>query len=95
MIHSLSGGVLADRSNYLFVKVLLDGAGCWYLCPDLSVREGDLVLVPFGKAELPREGQVLRVLSADAQTAPVSPARAKTVYKILGENPANGLTDEK
>ncbi len=81
MIHSLSGGVIADGDIYTFVKVEIDGAPRWYICP-FPVKEGDRVLVPVGYIE-EREGTVLKVENCTAQTAPSSVKRTPEILKIL------------
>ena len=82
MIHSLSGGVIAENGTYTFAKVEIDGAPYWFLSP-FPVREGDRVLAPFGRGDLPREGIVRRVETASAQCAPVPMNRAKELYEVL------------
>ena len=81
MIHSLSGGVLSDSDIYTFVKVEIDGAPRWYICP-FSVKEGERVLVPYNYIE-EREGVVLKAENCTAQTAPCSVKRAPEVLKVL------------
>ena len=83
MIHSLSGGVISQNGNHIFVKVELDGAPWWYLSPFSAVKAGDKVLVPFGKAELPREALVLKVEETTAQCAPVPMNRIKEIFQVL------------
>lgn len=81
MIHSLSGGVIADGGIYTFVKVELDGAPRWFICP-FPVKEGDHVLIPFNYTE-EREGVVLKAENCTAQTAPCSVKRTPEIIKIL------------
>ena len=81
MIHSLSGGVLADGDIYTFVKVEVEGASRWYLSP-LPVKEGDKVIVPLNLLE-EREGVVLKVESHTVQTAPCPVKRAPEILKVL------------
>ncbi len=81
MIHSLSGGVIADGGIYTFVKVELEGAPRWFICP-FPVKEGDRVLVPFNYTE-EREGVVLKAENCTAQTAPCSVKRTPEIIKIL------------
>lgn len=85
MIHSLSGGVIAENGIYTFAKVRVEDSPCWYLAPRI-VKAGDKVLVPFGKAELPAEGVVERVETCTDQTAPVPVRRAREILQILGGN---------
>ena len=82
MIHSLSGGIIGSGDNFTFVKVELDGIPCWFLSPFSTVKEGDRVIVPYGKQEIPRETIVLRVEEATAQCAPVPMNRVKEIYGI-------------
>lgn len=81
MIHSLSGGVIADGGIYTFVKVEIEGAPRWYICP-FPVKEGDRVLVPFNYIE-EREGVALKVENCTAQTAPCSVKRTPEILKVL------------
>ncbi len=85
MIHSLSGGVLADDRQMLFAKVDVMGTPCWYLAP-FPVEAGDRVLVPFGRSAQPVAGTVLRTEVNGRQTAPVPMNRVKSIEKKL-ENP--------
>ena len=48
MIHSLSGGVIADDGIYTFVKVDAEGTPRWYLAPVFRPKAGDRVRVPLG-----------------------------------------------
>ena len=57
MIHSLSGGVLADGEVYTFAKVDVAGTPCWYLAPR-KVEAGDKVLVQIGRENA--QGVVVR-----------------------------------
>lgn len=82
MIHSLSGGVIAENGTFTFAKVEIDGAPYWYLCP-FKVKAGDRALVPFGKRETLREGVVLKTEVCSCQCAPVPMNRIKNVEKIL------------
>lgn len=81
MIHSLSGGVLADGDIYTFVKVEVEGAARWYISP-LPVKEGERVIVPLNLLE-EREGVVLKVESHTLQTAPCSVKRTPEILKVL------------
>ena len=82
MIHSLSGGVLADNGPMLFAKVDVHGTPGWYLAP-LIVEAGDRVLVPFGREGDLTEGVVVRVETCTRQTAPVPVSRARSIEKKL------------
>ena len=81
MIHSLSGGVLADGDIYTFAKVEVEGSFRWYLSP-FPVKEGDQVLVPLNVLE-EREGVVRKVESHTKQTAPCSVKHAPEILKVL------------
>ena len=81
MIHSLSGGVLADGDIYTFAKVEVEGGARWYISP-LPVKEGDRVIVPLNLLE-EREGIVLKVESHTVQTAPCSIKRAPEILRVL------------
>ncbi len=81
MIHSLSGGVIAENDVLRFVKVDVDGTPKWYLC-SLPVKEGDRVLVPAGFLE-EREGVVLKVETCTAMTAPCPVKHTPEILKVL------------
>ncbi len=83
MIHSLSGGIISENGKHTFVKVVINGAPYWYLSPIFTVKEGDKVLVPFGRGELPTEALVIKVEENTAQCAPVSMNRIKEIYQVL------------
>ncbi len=83
MIHSLSGGVIAENEIMRFAKVRLAEGVAWYLAPFL-VEAGDKVLVPYGGAEA--EGEVERVELCSPQTAPVSVKRAREILSLLPKN---------
>lgn len=80
MIHSLSGGVIAENETCLFAKVELNGAPYWYLAP-FMVAAGDRVLAPFGRTEA--EGVVLKTELCSVQCAPVPMNRIKELIKLL------------
>lgn len=83
MIHSLSGGVIADNMPLNFAKVAIMGAPYWYVAP-FPVEAGDRVLAPFGTEEKLLEATVLKVEVCTPQTAPVPVARVKFLEKRLG-----------
>ncbi len=68
MIHSLSGGVIADNTPFLCAKAEAEGEQRWFLSP-FPVREGDRVLALFGAQE--REGVVIKTEYCTRQTSPV------------------------
>ena len=80
MIHSMSGGVLSDGEIYFFAKVRLEERVGWYLAPR-GVKAGDRVIVPFGEKSC--EGVVERTESCTAQTAPISPRRAREIERVI------------
>ena len=82
MIHSLSGGVIADNEIYTFAKVRIGDVPRWYLSP-LKVEAGDRVLVPTANGE--EEGTVERVENCTPQTAPIPIRRAAEILAVLGE----------
>ena len=82
MIHSLSGGVIADNGSYLFAKVEILGAPYWYIAP-FAVEAGDRVLAPLGREERLVEGTVLRTELCTPQTAPFPMNRVKRLEKKL------------
>lgn len=83
MIHSLSGGVIADGTPRLFAKVEVGGVPRWYLSPFPKLNAGDRVLVPspVGNAE----GKVIRTEYCSPQTAPVPIRRAQEILALLGQ----------
>ena len=83
MIHSLSGGVISENGKHTFVKVEINERPYWFLSPFSTVKEGDRVIVPFGKADLPRETVVVKVEENTAQCAPVPMKHLKEIYEIL------------
>ncbi len=83
MIHSLSGGVIAENGVVTFAKVRVGDMPCWYLAP-FKVEAGQHVLVPYGGGTA--EGVVERVENCTPQTAPVSVKRAKEILALLPQN---------
>lgn len=88
MIHSLSGGIVTDSALYTFVKVRLaeggdEGKAYWFLSETRDVSEGDAVLVPCGRGEIPCKGSVERVERCERQTAPWPMNRIKTLLCVL------------
>ncbi len=88
MIHSLSGGVLADNEVCTFAKVDVAGTPQWFLAPR-TLAAGTRVLVPFGRAGR-AEGVVLRCETCTPQTAPVAVGRARSIVRILPTPPESG-----
>lgn len=81
MIHSLSGGVIAEGDAVRFVKVLVNGVPSWYVSP-FVVKEGDGVIVPCGHLQ-EQEGTVVKVELCTPQTAPVPLKRAREILRVL------------
>lgn len=84
MIHSLSGGVIADNGVHVFAKVDVMGTPCWYLAPR-RLAAGSRVIVPFGKEGRRAEGRVVRCEDCTPQTAPVPMNRVRSVLLVLEE----------
>ena len=55
----------------------------WYLSPFATVKEGDTVVVPFGKNDTPRHAVVVKVEENTEQCAPVPMNRIKEIDEIL------------
>ena len=82
MIHSLSGGIIADYENLTYVLVALnDGGKAWFISPFPFIKPGDRVQVPSGHTSA--EGEVVRVENVTKQTAPYPVNRTREVEKIL------------
>lgn len=85
MIHSLSGGVIKDAGAFTYVKAVFDGEDTpyWFIS-DFHVEEGDRVVAPKGKFDMPSAATVLRVENnVSGQVAPVSPKRAKRLISPM------------
>lgn len=83
MIHSLSGGVIAENGIGTYAKVDVSGTPCWYLAPR-RLKAGTRVVVPVGKSGR-AEGTVLRCEDCTPQTSPVPANRARAILRILQE----------
>ena len=81
MIHSLSGGVIAENGEYLFAKVRVEETPCWYVSPFPQVKAGDSVRVPFGRGLA--VGIVERTERCNKQTAPIPLNRVREIEEIL------------
>ena len=86
MIHSLSGGVIRDYENYIYVFVEIEdgadkGVKRWYISPFLKIKVGDRAEVPTG----PRTAtaKILRVENVTAQTAPFPVKRTAEILRII------------
>ena len=83
MIHSLSGGIIADYENLIYAFVAIDGGEkAWFISPFPLIKVGDRVKVPFGRTTA--EGEVLRLEHVTKQTAPYPVNRTREVECILG-----------
>ncbi len=87
MIHSLSGGIITEYDTLIYVFVQIDdgieqGAKRWYISPFPSVRAGDRVEVPCGRAAKTC-ATVTRVERVTAQTAPFPVNRTAEIERIL------------
>lgn len=91
MIHSLAGGDLGKIKVNDFAKVeLLEGLSkggiFWYITKIEKLKAGDVVLVPFGKANALTKAKVLRVdRGVSSQASPIPTHHAKEVYCIFKE----------
>ncbi|MDE6557741.1 MAG: hypothetical protein K2K39_01400 [Clostridia bacterium] len=86
MIHSMSGGVISEYDNLIYVFVEIEdgidkGVKRWYISPFIMVKAGDKVEVEVG-GKLSR-GQVLRVENVTKQTAPFPVNRTREIERIL------------
>ena len=81
MIHSLSGGVIAENTPLTFLKVEIEGAPYWYYLTMGKVQAGDTVLVPFKNRTV--RATVVRVESGTQQTAPLPLSRMKEIEGII------------
>ncbi len=86
MIHSLSGGVITGYDKLLYVFVLIDsgidsGVKRWYISPFPKIAVGDRVRVPCGSGSA--EGEVLRVETVTAQTAPFPVKRTQEIDGVI------------
>ena len=88
MIHSLAGGILSQTESSDFVKVeivdnLTEGF-FWYKSDIIGLKEGDNVLVPFGRLDTLVKGKVIRIdKNVSSQNSPVPFKRAKYINSIV------------
>ncbi len=77
MIHSLSGGVIADVGYHTFAKVVFREPAYadrpyWYLCPFSQAEAGDEALAPAGRQGTLLRGTIVKVeRNVSAQCSPV------------------------
>lgn len=88
MIHSLSGGIIADYDTLIYALVLLQdgldaGQKRWFLSPFPAVKAGDKVRVPCGIGGRICLGEVVRVEFVTKQTAPNPVNRTREIEGIL------------
>lgn len=84
MIHSLSGGVIAEYDKLIYVFVALNECEkAWYISPFPSIKVGDRVRVLFGARYPLRCGTVEKVEVVTKQTAPYPVNRTREVEELL------------
>ena len=89
MIHSMAGGKLGSVEYNDFAKVRIiegeeEGKAFFYITKIIGLKEGDLVVVPVGFANVQTKGKVERIDRAvSSQNSPVSVKRAKYIIKKL------------
>ena len=83
MIHSLSGGVMSDVQHVDFAKVEIEGEGVfWYISKIEGLKEGDKVIVPFGRDGEKVTGKVLRIdKNVSSQVSPIPFKHAKYIIE--------------
>lgn len=86
MIHSLSGGIIADYDKLVYALVSIEegadaGTKRWFISPFPEIKAGDAVSVPIG-SHLYR-GRVDRVELVTKQTAPFPVNRTREIDSIL------------
>lgn len=83
MIHSLFGGVMSDVQHVDFAKVEIEGEGVfWYISKIEGLREGDKVIVPFGRDGEKVTGKVLRIdKNVSSQVSPIPCKHAKYIIE--------------
>jgi hypothetical protein len=91
MIHSLSGGVIAENGTHTFVKVIFSDDPLygdrpyWYLCPFSGAKEGDHVLAAVGR-RTGAEGVILKVEECSTQCAPFPMNRITEIEELIQVN---------
>ncbi len=86
MIHSMSGGVISNYENLIYVFVQIEegadtGVKRWYISPFIHINVEDKVEVPCGSSVC--AGKVLRVENVTAQTAPFPVKRTQEIFRII------------
>jgi hypothetical protein len=82
MIHSLSGGIIADYEKLIYAFVDCGGQKMWYISPFPKISVGDKVNVPTSFGQL-AVGEVVRLEVVTKQTAPYPVNRTKEIDSIL------------
>lgn len=68
-----------EKNRFAFVRFASGSKRYIYLCPDLSIWEGDSVLVPFGKNNTIKEAAVIGIITCPSILSPYPVERIKTV----------------
>ena len=89
MIHSLAGGDIKKIkvNNFATVELLegiSKGSIYWYITKIDGLKEGDIVLVPFGKLNSLTKAKVLRIdKNVSSQASPIPTSHAKEIYSKI------------
>ena len=85
MIHSLSGGIVSEDIRADFVKVEIEGEGSfWYVSKIADLKEGDFVVVPFGRNAKEVKAKGLRIdKNVSYQISPIPFKHAKTILRKI------------
>ena len=89
MIHSLAGGKIRDLAINDFAKVeILEGSETgkvfWYISTIITLKVGDIVLVPLGKSNSITRACVVKIeKNISAHTAPIPSSHAKYIVKVV------------
>lgn len=79
MIHSMSGGMIAENAVVTFAKVQTEEGALWFVAPE-KTEAGEEVLVPVGREERLVRGRVLKTEHCTPHTAPVPLSRAREIF---------------
>lgn len=92
MIHSMCGGALKDNKILSVVKVrflnnpLSGERPYWYLNAITDLKQGEIVLAPFGKTQTLFKAEVIRVDNGvNEQSFPMPISKMQTVEKRFTE----------
>lgn len=89
MIHSLSGGVIADNGYYTFVKVVFEDERYadrpyWFVSPTSSVEVGNAVLASPSKQSPALRARVVKVeKNVSSQCSPIPMNRITEIQAII------------